>query len=80
MNILLSTFCIVALILAALALRSRSRGGAISCPSCDGPARLHEPYVMCDSCQRCIGLRINNKNSLLAIDIWSGPGLGRLNK
>ena len=61
MNVWLSAFFIVALILAAVALRSRSRSGQMSCPSCGGPVRLHEPYVMCDSCQRCIGLRMNNK-------------------
>lgn len=61
MNIWLVAFFAVAFLLAAVAARSRSRRGLLSCPMCGGPARLHEPYVMCDSCQRCVGLSINNK-------------------
>jgi len=61
MNVWLGAFVAVALLLAAVAMRSRSRSGPLSCPLCGGPARLHEPYVMCDSCQRCVGFSINNK-------------------
>ena len=62
MNIWLIAFVAVALLLAAaVAMRSRSRGGPMSCPLCGGPARLHEPYLMCDSCQRCVGLSVNDK-------------------
>jgi hypothetical protein len=61
MNVWLGAFVAVALLLAAIAVRSRSRGSQMSCPMCGGPARLHEPYVMCDSCRRCVGLNINNK-------------------
>ena len=59
MNVWLVTSVTVALVLAAVAVRSRAV--LISCPSCGGPAKLQEPYVMCDSCQRCIGLSVNNK-------------------
>jgi len=61
MNVWLGAFIAVALLLAAIAVRSRSRGGTISCPLCGEPARLHDQYVMCDSCQRCVGLSIDNK-------------------
>jgi Zn finger protein HypA/HybF involved in hydrogenase expression len=61
MNVWLGAFVTVGVILTALALRSRSRSGPISCQSCGGPVRLHEPYLMCDSCQRCVGLSVNNK-------------------
>ena len=59
MNVWLVTFVTVGLVLAAVA--ARSRAGLMSCPSCGGPGRLHEPYVMCNSCQRCIGLSVNEK-------------------
>ena len=57
-------FVIVALILAASAARSRSRGGAISCSTCSGPTRRHGDYLMCDECQRFVGLHNygTNKN------------------
>jgi hypothetical protein len=58
MNLWLGAFVAAALLLAAIAVRSRSRGGIISCPLCGGPARLQEPYVMGDSCQRCVGLNL----------------------
>ena len=61
MSIWLGAFGVVALLLAAVAVRSRSLAGSVSCPSCGGPTRLHEPYFMCDSCQRCVGLSVNNK-------------------
>jgi hypothetical protein len=61
MKVWLGAFVAVALLLAVVAMRSRSRGGATSCPSCGGPTRLHEPYVMCDSCQSSIGIIVNNK-------------------
>jgi len=61
MNVWLGAFIAVALLLAAIAVRSRSRVGTISCPLCGEPARLHDQYVMCDSCQRCVGLSIDNK-------------------
>jgi hypothetical protein len=49
-------FVIVALILAASAVRSRSRFGAISCSTCGGPTRRQGDYLMCDECQRFVGL------------------------
>jgi hypothetical protein len=52
----------VALILFALGMRSRASGEPISCPICGGATRFHEPYLMCDECQRCVGLRTNSKN------------------
>jgi hypothetical protein len=54
----------VALILSALGMRLRSSGEPISCPICGGATRFHEPYLMCDECQRCVGLRTNGKNHL----------------
>lgn len=51
----------VALILSALGIWSRSSVEPISCPICGGATRVHEPYLMCDECQRCVGIRINGK-------------------
>ena len=51
----------VALILRALGVLSRSSGGPMSCPTCGGATRFHEPYLMCDECKRCVGVRINGK-------------------
>ena len=54
----------MALILSVSGMRSRSSGEPISCPICGGATRFHEPYLMCDECQRCVGLRTNSKNHL----------------
>jgi hypothetical protein len=51
----------VALILRALGVLSRPSGEQMSCPTCGGATRFHDPYVMCDDCKRCVGVRINGK-------------------
>jgi hypothetical protein len=51
----------VALILRALGRLSRSNGEQMSCPICGGATRFHDPYLMCDDCKRCVGVRINGK-------------------
>jgi hypothetical protein len=51
----------VALILRALGKFSRSNGEQMSCPICGGATRFHNPYLMCDDCKRCVGVRINGK-------------------
>ncbi len=33
-----------------------ARHGPVCCPSCGTPARVHDPYLMCDACERVIGL------------------------
>ena len=54
-------FFIVVLVLSAVYARLRLRGGAMSCPTCGGPARLHGTQLMCDVCKRCVGVSINGK-------------------
>jgi len=51
----------VALILRAFGVLSRPNGELMSCPICGGATRFHEPYLMCDDCKRCVGVRINGK-------------------
>jgi hypothetical protein len=51
----------VVLILRALGILSRSNGEQMSCPICGGATRFHNPYLMCDDCKRCVGVRINGK-------------------
>lgn len=51
----------VALILRALGMLSRPSGESVSCPICSGATRFHDPYLMCDDCKRCVGVRINGK-------------------
>jgi hypothetical protein len=46
----------VALVLRALGVLS---GESMSCPICGGATRFHDPYLMCDDCERCVGVRIN---------------------
>ena len=52
----------VALILHALGVLSQSSGKSMSCPICGGATRFHKPYLMCDDCERFVGVRINGKN------------------
>jgi hypothetical protein len=49
----------VALTLRALGMLSRSSGEQMSCPICGGATRFHDPYLMCDDCKCCVGVRIN---------------------
>jgi hypothetical protein len=49
----------VALVLRALGVLSRRSGESMSCPICGGATRFHDPYLMCDDCKRCVGVRIN---------------------
>ena len=51
----------MALILRALGVLSRPSGESMSCPICGGATRCHDPYLMCDDCKRCVGVRINGK-------------------
>jgi hypothetical protein len=51
----------VVLILRALGVLSRPSGASMSCPICGGATRFHDPYLMCDECKRCVGVRINGK-------------------
>ena len=51
----------VVLILRALVVLSRPSGESMSCPICGGATRFHDPYLMCDECKRCVGVRINGK-------------------
>jgi len=58
MSTFVGLFSVVALTLAAIAMRLRT---AESCPVCRGPTRLHESFFMCDRCQSVVGLRLNGK-------------------
>ena len=51
----------VALILGALGMLSQSNGEQMACPICGRATRFHDPYLMCDECKRCVGVRINRK-------------------
>ena len=51
----------VGLVLRALGVLSRPSGESMSWPICGGATRFHEPYLMCDDCKRCVGVRINGK-------------------
>jgi hypothetical protein len=51
----------VALVLRALGVLSRRSRESMSCPICGGATRFHDPYLMCDDCKRCVGVRINGK-------------------
>jgi hypothetical protein len=51
----------VAVILRALGMLSRSNGQQMACPICGRGTRFHDPYLMCDECKRCVGVRINGK-------------------
>ena len=55
----LGGFAIMGLILVARVVRSRTREGATPCPVCGGGTRRHEPYLMCDNCQRFVGMSGN---------------------
>ena len=49
------------MILRALGVLSRPSGESMSCPICGAATRFHDPYLMCDDCKRCVGVRINGK-------------------
>jgi hypothetical protein len=51
----------VALILRALGVLPWPSRKSMSCPNCGGATRFHSPYLMCDDCKRCVGIRINGK-------------------
>jgi hypothetical protein len=51
----------VVMILRALGVLSRPSGESMSCPICGAATRFHDPYLMCDDCKRCVGVRINGK-------------------
>jgi len=51
----------VALIRRVLGVLSQPSGESMSCPICGAATRFHDPYLMCDDCKRCVGVRINGK-------------------
>ena len=58
----ISAFIIVVLVLGAVYLLSRLRGGASSCPTCGGSVRLQGTQLMCDACKQNVGVSINGKH------------------
>jgi hypothetical protein len=51
----------MALILRALGVLSRRNGEQMACPIYGDATRFHNPYLMCDECKRCVGVRVNGK-------------------
>ena len=51
----------VVMILRALGVLSQPSRESMSCPICGAATRFHDPYLMCDDCKRCVGVRINGK-------------------
>ena len=40
----------------------RGKDDLMPCPTCGGPTRVHDGYLMCDKCRRIVGIRINRQN------------------
>jgi hypothetical protein len=52
------------LLKAAVAIKAWRRGkdDLMACPTCGGATRVHDDYLMCDSCRRIAGIRMNGQN------------------
>lgn len=52
------------LLKAAIAVKAwlRVKNDLMPCPTCGGPTRVHDAYLMCDRCRRFAGIRINRQN------------------
>jgi hypothetical protein len=59
---LAGVFLLVTLGLMVFVLRASRRSGTLSCPTCGAEARFHEPYWMCDGCERLVGVSIQGTN------------------
>jgi hypothetical protein len=47
---------------AAIKAWQRDKDDPLPCPTCGGPTRVHNDYLMCDSCRSLAGIRLNGQS------------------